>query len=85
MTNSHDTKPATFQDALEYLQLGLASFEHDPAENEFQQGYEHALQGLLFDLRRDGWLQYLRSGAPELSAPSAYSWGRIGEAISEDF
>jgi hypothetical protein len=87
MINLHDTKSATLQDALDYLQLGLASFEHDPADNDFQLGYKHAIRNLLIDLRGDSWCESLRSRAPELSsAPRiAYSWGRIGEAISEAF
>jgi hypothetical protein len=84
MTNLHDTKPATLQDALDYLQLGLTSFEHDPADNDFQLGYEQALRNLLIDLRGDSWCECIRSRAPELSSPPriSYSWGRIGEAIS---
>lgn len=84
MTKLHGTKQTTLQDALDYLQLGLASFEHDPADNDFQLGYEHALRNLLIDFRGDSWCECLRSKAPELSsAPRiAYSWGRIGEAIS---
>ena len=71
MTNVHDTKTATLQDALDYLQLGLASFEHDPADNNFQRGYEHALRNVLFDLRGDSWCERLRSRASGLSAPRA--------------
>ena len=51
MTKLHGTKQTTLQDALDYLQLGLASFEHDPADNDFQLGYEHALRNLLIDFR----------------------------------
>jgi hypothetical protein len=83
MTNFRDTNPATLQDALDLLRLGVASFEHDPAENDFQKGYEHALLNLLTDLQSNGWSESLRLLAPELKAQgSFYSWGRIGEAIS---
>lgn len=46
-------QPADLQDAEDYLQSSLDMFEHDPADSEYQRGYEAALRELQFDL---GWL-----------------------------
>jgi hypothetical protein len=54
------TKPSTLdhikQSALDYiidyLLTGLESFEHDPADSNFQRGYEQALHDTMADLLR---------------------------------
>jgi hypothetical protein len=47
MTTTSNTKPATLQDAVDYLETALATFEHDPADSEFQLGYEQALRDTI--------------------------------------
>jgi hypothetical protein len=47
------TNPVTLQDAIDYLHFGLATFEHDPADTDFQRGYEQALRDMRADLL--GW------------------------------
>jgi hypothetical protein len=45
--------PATLQDATDYLHFQLAAFEFDPADTDFQRGYEQALRDMRADLL--GW------------------------------
>jgi hypothetical protein len=40
----------TLQDVIDYLEDALATFEHDPADSEFQLGYEQALQNMMLEL-----------------------------------
>jgi hypothetical protein len=42
-------KPAAPFDVLEYLQTGIAHFKNEPAECDFQRGYEQA----LWDMRQE--------------------------------
>jgi hypothetical protein len=44
------TKPLTLQDVLDYLHNALIGFENDPADTEFQEGYEQALNDMVDDL-----------------------------------
>jgi len=46
MTTLRDAQaePATLVDVLDYLQFELQSVELDPAESNFQRGYEYALR-----------------------------------------
>ena len=53
MNNLRDTTPATLQDVIDYVQSELASFERDPADSDFQRGYECALRDMRTDLL--GW------------------------------
>jgi hypothetical protein len=48
MTTLRDAQaePATLVDVLDYLQFELQSVELDPAESNFQRGYEYALRDL---------------------------------------
>ena len=39
-------KSPTLQDVFDYLDNALIGFETDPADSEFQQGYEQALSDL---------------------------------------
>jgi hypothetical protein len=43
---------ATLQDAKKYLQSSLATFDRDPADSDYQRGFEAALRHLRTDL---GW------------------------------
>jgi hypothetical protein len=40
------SKPATLLDVLDHLQSNLQAVELDPAENDFESGYECALRDL---------------------------------------
>jgi hypothetical protein len=50
MTTLLETKTATLQDVIDYLQFELATFQHDPADTDFQLGYEQALRDLESEL-----------------------------------
>jgi hypothetical protein len=50
MKNSQDPKPVTLDDVFEYLHTALNSFEGDPADSDFQRGYERALSDMRHDL-----------------------------------
>ena len=43
-------KHLTLQDVFDYLDNALIGFETDPADSEFQQGYEHALSDMEYHL-----------------------------------
>ena len=43
MKNLQDTKLVTLNDVLEYLHAALNTFADDPADSDFQRGYEQAL------------------------------------------
>ena len=45
-----DTKPATLDDVIDYLQFDLDTFEYDPADTDFQRGYEQALRDVQTEL-----------------------------------
>jgi hypothetical protein len=50
MKNLPETKPVTLQDVIDYVQTELASFEREPADGDFQRGYECALRDMRADL-----------------------------------
>ena len=39
-------KQTTLQDVIDYLEDASASFELDPADTEFQRGYEQAIRNM---------------------------------------
>jgi hypothetical protein len=43
-------KQTTLQDVIDYLEDASASFELDPADTEFQRGYEQAVRDMMIDL-----------------------------------
>ena len=43
-------KQTTLQDVIDYLERALASFKRDPADTEFQRGYEQAVRDMMIDL-----------------------------------
>jgi hypothetical protein len=43
-------KPLTLQDVFDYLDNALIGFETDPADSEYQQGYEQALSDMEYHL-----------------------------------
>jgi len=45
-------KPATLQEAKNYWQSALSSFERYPSDSDYQRGYEAALREMQADL---GW------------------------------
>jgi hypothetical protein len=58
-------KKTTLQDAKNYLQSGLASFERYPSVTDYERGYEAAYRGLQIDL---SWLPAnacARAGGPK--------------------
>jgi hypothetical protein len=52
VTTLLDARPATLEDVIEYLQFELASFEHDPADSDYQHGYEQAIHDMRTDFLR---------------------------------
>jgi hypothetical protein len=40
----------TLQDVIDYLERALVLFERDPADTEFQLGYEQALRDMMIEL-----------------------------------
>ena len=40
----------TSQDVIDYLERALVLFERDPADTEFQLGYEQALRDMMIEL-----------------------------------
>jgi hypothetical protein len=47
-----DIKRSTLDYIIDYLPSGLESFDRDPADNDFQWGYECALHDTIVDLLR---------------------------------
>jgi hypothetical protein len=43
-------KQTTLQDVIDYLDGASASFKRDPADTEFQRGYEQAIRDMMIDL-----------------------------------
>jgi hypothetical protein len=43
-------KQTTLQDVIDYLEDASASFELDPADTEFQRGYQQAVSDMMIDL-----------------------------------
>jgi len=50
MKSTLTIKPLTLEDVLEILHNALIGFENDPADTEFQEGYEQALKDMVDDL-----------------------------------
>jgi len=40
----------TLQDVIDYLERALVLFERDPADTEFQLGYEQAIRDMMIEL-----------------------------------
>lgn len=63
------TKPSTLNYIIDYLLTGLESFERDPADSNFQRGYEQALRDTMVDLLRGHMLAKLPSPRADKMAP----------------
>jgi hypothetical protein len=48
MKNLQDPKLVTLNDVFEYLHTALNTFADDPADSDFQQGYEQALSDMRY-------------------------------------
>jgi hypothetical protein len=45
-----NVKQTTLQDVIDYLENALDGFGLDPADTEFQRGYEEALRHMMIEL-----------------------------------